>query len=194
MSASQNESNPRPGIAFQYAFDWLAVALRHCEGPVGYIEGSDFQTAELLRRMGSIKPVLPNSGTFTYSGIAWMEPCNEDLDILPQIKQCLASDGQLYIISGGLFSRFLEERRKAPNVNHANERDIHALLKKSGLVAKERFGIHGIRAIVWHQLGTIAARLGFEHLRDRCHYAMRRDFITRRAPAALVCLTAKVKD
>jgi hypothetical protein len=45
---------------------------------------------------------------------------------------------------------------------------------------------------LWHQMSAVAGRLGRADWRDRFHYAMRRDFITCRGPAALILLRAEV--
>jgi hypothetical protein len=41
-------------------------------------------------------------------------------------------------------------------------------------------------------MSTVAGRLGRPAWQDRFHYAMRRDFVTRRGPAALVLLAAEI--
>lgn len=201
----------RPGLAYQHAFDRLAVQLNRSSGPVACLGTGAFETAELLRRapqarLISASPALQEvSDRFgtqmvppkeiedaVFNTIAWAEPLAIDVPRLAEIHDWLRSGGTLHLIVGGRFARFLQERQRIPAGRRLDEGSARRALRVHGFRVDDRLGFHGLRAIVLHQMSTVAGRLGRIAWQDRFHYAMRRDFATRRGLAALVALRARI--
>lgn len=202
----------RPGLAYQHAFDWLAVHLGATKGPVACLQTDPFPVTELLRRVpraALIADGSPVAGEFdtcldlraqprrdlggaTFAAVAWPEPRAARGDQLARLPDALVRGGRLYAVVGGPLARFLHERRVA------GARDVMAAvgarqaLAGHGFRVVDRIGIHGLRAIAWYQISALAGRIGFAAWQDRLHFAMRRDFLAPSGPAALVCLTAEV--
>jgi hypothetical protein len=204
----------RPGLAYQYAFDWLAVQLQAAHGPVAALVTAAFHGCELLRRLPNLQflePLPPMLGSKALSldinpvhtvtestpltAAAWVEPLRQDSHLLPTLQQQIQPGGRLYLVAGGRLARFLTERQQIGNGYafwSANE--IQVALIQSGWRVQSVFGLHGLTATAWHYLGELYGRLGQIHWRDRCHYAMRRAFVEKdRRPGftALACLTAE---
>lgn len=55
----------RPGLAYQHAFDWLALGLSVASGPVACLAQSTFEGAELLRRLGGVAFLAPSRQAWT---------------------------------------------------------------------------------------------------------------------------------
>lgn len=56
---TQPNAYQRPGLAYQHAFDWLAVQMQGIEGPYAGLVPSVFQGVELLRRLPEIPFMNP---------------------------------------------------------------------------------------------------------------------------------------
>lgn len=203
----------RPGLAYQHAFDWLAVQLHSTPGPVAALVPAAFHAAELLRRLPCISllpplpehltqvgtalgnhPVTPQPENNSFSAIGWVEPLSNDAGHLQLLAQGLEPGGRLYLIAGGPLSRFLTDRRQRNDADYLSAHRAQSLLKQHGFRVVQRLGVHGPRAIGWHYAGEAAYRLGRPAWRDRAHFAMRRDFVEPGAAnqlAALVLITAK---
>ena len=174
----------RPGLAYQHAFDWLAVSLHAAGGPVACVAASPRQMAEMARRL----PDLPGPETDTgpLAAAALMLPAGFD----PALVRRLRPDGRLYAVVPGRLARFMADwERGRPAMS---ERSFIAAARENGFAVVERIAIHPPRAIVQHYAGELALRAGSRAARDRRHFAMRRDMVTAGRPAALsalICLT-----
>lgn len=193
----------RPGLAYQHAFDWLAVRL-HAATPMACWVAAGWQLLEMANRLPYIfapaevpavreaaaaalgLPDISGDTDGPLRAAALVEPA-----ALPRnAVQRLAPEGRLYIIAGGRAARFLAERRMndAPALR---ETQIVALAQARGFRVIERLGIHPLAAVADHYAGEAALALGRRDWRDRRHFAMRRDFVTDGTTAswsALVCL------
>lgn len=205
----------RPGLAYQHAFDWLAVRLANT-GPAACLAPSTFCAVEMLRRLPELPFLEPlpdgldpaatalgcrSPGTIDpkegeLAAVAWLEPATKDLERLDDLAQILSPTARLYLIAGGPLARFLAERRTGANgqASLLNDRVAKRTLQQHGFLIKERLGWHGLQAIGFHTLAQVALCLGRRHRRDRFHYAMRRAFGVRgsgRHLVALTCLSAE---
>lgn len=203
----------RPGLAYQHAFDWLAVELQCTAGPVVALAPAAFHAAELLRRLPALallppapdgleqvaaalgaNPALLEPAPRTLAAIAWAEPEAGSAGQFEQVRAWLQPRGRLYLVTGGRLGRFLAERRAGQGGHLLDARDATALLRRHGFRIQQQVGLHGPRAIAWHSGGEMARRLGKPARRDRAHFAMRRDFVEAsacRRAAALTLITAE---
>lgn len=202
----------RPGLAYQYAFDWLAVQLNAAAGPTAALTAAPFHTLELLRRLPQLPflPPLPPEAaeaglswglppaqtavpTPQLAAVAWLEPRRADAHQLPLLRQWLKPGGTLYLVAAGRLSRFLAEQRHGRAAADSwPAAAMGTALVQAGFQCRSAFGLHGPAAIGWHLLAQICRRLGRLHWQDRCHYALRRAFIDPRGRqpfVALTCLT-----
>lgn len=198
----------RPGLAYQHGFDWLAVQLQATIGPIAALVPGAFHAGELLRRLpmlsllppapdgldqvsaalGAAPTVLePEPGTL--ATIAWVEPAVGDLALLAQLQAWLQPRGRLYLVAGGRLSRFLAERRAEQDSQMLDARKAVAQLRRHGFRIRQQLGLHGPRAIGWHYAGEAAGWFGKTALRDRAHFAMRRDFVEAGLGQHLAALT-----
>lgn len=184
----------RPGLAYQHAFDWLAVQLHSANGRAACIASLPLQRAELAQR-GLAQHVLPDwpaGDTDRFSVLAAVEPATAELPRLAQMLPALPPSGRVFLIVTGPLSRFLaEHRERAAAPDFAGERAVTAVLGHGGWQVVERVGLHGAAAVAWHLAGTAAGRLGRADWQDRLHYGMRRSFARAGGAAALVCLSAQ---
>ena len=202
----------RPGLAYQYAFDWLAGQLQTVGGSSACLVPSLFQGVELLRRLPKITfldPILTEidlartelgfsqneqetiDGSF--AAIAWAEPRRGDEEHLAMLVERLAFQGRLYIVAGGPLARFLAEQR-SNNEDLLPASHIRKRLKKFDLRLVHAFGLYGFGSISWHYAGQALGGLGRQNWQDRCHYGMRRAYVVHgrgHSNTALVCLTVE---
>lgn len=186
----------RPGLAYQHAFDWLAVQLQATTGPFAALAPGAFHAGELLRRLPMLSllppapdgldqvsavlgatPTLSEPEPGTLAAIAWVEPAAGDVAQLAQLQAWLQPRGRLYLVAGGRLSRFLAERRADQDNRLLDARKAVAQLRRHGFRIRQQLGLHGPRAIGWHYAGEAAGRFSKTALRDRAHFAMRRDFV-----------------
>lgn len=202
----------RPGLAYQHAFDWLAVQLQAIDGPIVALVPSEFQGIELLRRLPDISflnPMPTGLGEVgaglgldrvaaanergKFAAVAWVEPRQEDVSCLEQIRQRLLVNGHIFLVAGGQLASFLAERRQQEAL-FLTSAEVKNAFKQAGFTVTTQFGLHGPRAILWHYLGEAAGRLGQPHWQDRCHYGMRRAFVKTgfgQEMSALTCMAAE---
>jgi hypothetical protein len=193
----------RPGLAYQHAFDWLAVRL-HAAGPAAYSVGAAWQFMEMARRLPHVPaiaidpaaraaaaaalglPELPGDE----AGPLWAAALIEPAAFPGELAARLGAGGRLYAVTGGRAARFLAERR-TNGAAALNEPALVGAARAVDFRVVERLGIHPPAAVLTHYAGEAALALGRRDWRDRCHFAMRRDFVTT-GPAvawsALVCL------
>jgi len=205
----------RPGLAYQHAFDWLVVRLLSSPGPRAAKLNTSFHGLEVLQRcpdislleplpvglaesansygIGQIK-TMPVPHEKKLAAVAWIEP-GVNVDLFPeQLLDALLPGGFLFLISPGRFARFLAENRLNGRLKQqASTADIENYLEQNGFRIQERLALHGLRPIIWHSASQIAGWFKQKHLRDRAHYAFRRDFClpTREHWAALHLIAAE---
>jgi hypothetical protein len=187
----------RPGLAYQHAFDWLALHLQAAGGPVAALAPQTFHGAELLRRLpylpflpplprglaraaaslGLSAPTGSDPSAGPFHAVAWAEPPAEAGTRLSALARSLHPGGRLYLLAPGPLGRFLAERRHNSWDPRLPARQALRLLASRGWRIRQHLGLHGPRAVVHHYLGRLAARLGHNHRRDRRHFALRRDFV-----------------
>lgn len=203
----------RPGLAYQYAFDWMAVQLHTPAGLVAAIANLDWQQLEIRRRLPGIAlPDVANGdaharreatldGLAGYSGerwaaVGWVEPMTADRPTFEKLYQCVLPYGRLFVIAHGYLARFLIEQRQANQRAVLRAMQVEAVAGEAGFHLVGRFGLHPPRAIIHHYRGAMAAALGRRDVRDRCQAAMRRDMVvgpSMSSRSALVCLTLERK-
>lgn len=194
----------RPGLAYQHAFDWLAVRLSAAVGPAAYAVAAGWQLREMAGRLPGI-PALAGDAAgrdAVAAALGWPEirddaggPLQAVALVEPPALPRPALDrlqpgGRLYVVSGGRAARFLAERRGS-NRPVLSEKEVAALARAEGLRVVERLGLHPPAAVLAHYAGEAALAFGRRDWRDRRHHAMRRDFVTTGPTtgwSALVCL------
>ena len=184
----------RPGLAYQYAFDWLATRLAFKPALSACFTVDGFHKAEMEQRLCGLKML-----TFGAAGsFALGKPVTDLGVVMPlvnefAIESCVASlreNGRIHLITTGPLAAFLAENRAA-NGAYVSASDAISEFQRAGFRVVEKFGLHGLQAIFWHYVGKVAAKLGRFDWQDRCHYAMRRDFVVMNSQnlVALVCVT-----
>lgn len=203
----------RPGLAYQHAFDWLAVQLASTPGPIAALAPTLFLATELIRRLPHVTLLQPlpsdiNSAAITLdvpgqltppatgalSALALLEPLTTDLVEAHRYQSLLHPEGHLYIIIGGGLASFLTEHRRIRRAHLATYQDAITALEKADFRIREQMQLHGPRAIVWHLISQFASRLKMTHWQDRFHFAMRRDFVQTTLPPRLAALTLIVAE
>jgi len=203
----------RPGLAYQHAFDWLAVQLQATSGPIATMALGFFATGELLRRLPSLPmippapmdleqvaaaldalPILLEPEPGTLAAVAWVEPTVDDVAMFAQLQIWLQPCGRLYLVAGGRLSRFLAERRADQGSQRLDARRVVALLRRHDFRIRQQIGLHGPRAIACHYAGEAAGRFDRPALRDRAHFSMRRDFVEAGLGRHLSALTLIVAE
>ncbi|MBE2234082.1 MAG: hypothetical protein IAE85_11355 [Anaerolinea sp.] len=204
MTATSIDVTHRPGLAYQQAFDWLAVCLHAADGMVAYGAAAPWQWLELAHR-------LPHTATLSRApaarealaalGLAEAAPASgllaavglvEPAEVGPALFDRLSADGRLHVVTGGRLARFLAERRGSAAASPMSARELAASARTAGFHVVERLGIHPPAAVWQHYAGEAVLALGRRDWRDRRHCAMRRDFVVGGPAAswsALVCLT-----
>jgi hypothetical protein len=195
----------RPGLAWQHAYDWLAVRLYAAAEPVACSAGTAQHLAELARRLPSM-PFLTAGAAMrakvaaalglaeirlaesasTLNTLGLVEPTAGDLALLDQVRP----GGRLYVVGGGELARFLADRQDGAPL--LTRRVLLRMARAAGFVPVERLYVQPPAAVAQHYAGELALRAGRRAARDRRHFAMRRDMVTDNpaaGPAALVCLT-----
>lgn len=205
----------RPGLAYRIAFDWLAFNLSQHDGPVIALANSGFHRLELQRRLpfahfspplheelvvtggatASDQRLLDSSLTARPAAVVVLEPNGDDISRLSELNGSLAPDGKLYAVVGGALRRFLAEHRDARfGTGLINHQFLLKRLNENGWRVTTRFGIHGVQAIVWHYMSSLASAARRPDLQDRWHYAMRNHFVETGVGSrisALLCLSAE---
>ncbi|MCB0187355.1 MAG: hypothetical protein KDE31_23970, partial [Caldilineaceae bacterium] len=117
----------RPGLAYQYAFDWLAVQLHSTQGPVAYAIGSEWHLAEMASRLPAVPTLSSNAASTTpvsvalgltgilmtgldserWAAVGLVEPERIEWTLLDSVSP----GGRLYVVAGGRSARFLAERK-----------------------------------------------------------------------------------
>lgn len=202
----------RPGLVYQYAFDWLAVQLSATSGHAAALVSTLFHGVELMRRLSALpflEPLPPElirgglalgvsplhtlAGETEAAALAWLEPRRADAAQMPTIRQRLQPGGLLYLLAAGPLARFLAERQQNEAAGDPwPAAEALTTLTAAGFRLQSAFALHGLEAVAWHCLGEGCARLGQRHWRDRAHFAMRRAFVTPFSPYrpfAIACLT-----
>lgn len=197
----------RPGLAYQHAFDWLAVRLHSAQGPVAYAIGGDWHLAEMASRLPAVPTFGSNAVSMTpvsvalglasiptaeLTGESWaavglVEPERIEQTLLDSIPP----GGRLYVVAGGRLARFLAERKAQDGHRSMTAIEVVAEARAAGFRVVERLGIHPPAAILEHYAGAAAMAFGRRDARDRRHFAMRRSMVTGGRAAglsALVCL------
>lgn len=197
MSIAALPTTPkRPGLAFQYAFDWLAQRLHATEGPTACVLNHPLHKVEMMSRIPSL-PVLPKEqfgladAKLNLPAIGWVLPQKSGADTLATIKPWLQIGGYLHVVAAGPLVSFLDEQQKrTPAFVSASQ--IMITNGRSGWKVREHTGLHGIHGVFWHLMGTAVGTLGHTTWQDRCHFGMRRSFVERgygRYLTALACIT-----
>lgn len=188
-----------PGLAYRHAFDWLAVQLQAAGGPVAALVPRIFHGVELLRRLhhlpfldplpegfpqaiaalGLPVPIEMHPCSGPLRAIAWPEPAVRDVALLEPLQAALHPGGYLYVLAPGRLGRFLSEHRLSQKGRLLSARRALGLLRSHGLRVHQSLGLHGCRAVTHHYAGQVALRLGRLDWWERCHFAMRRDFVER---------------
>lgn len=184
----------RPGLAFQYAFDWLAQHLHATNGPTACIVNQPMYESEMMSRIPSL-PILPKenfkgSAKLMLPAIGWVLPQKKGADSLATIKPWLQIGGTLHVIAAGPLVSFLSERQG--NGRYIATSQIMRANPLTGWKVRERFGLHGAHGVMWHLLATAVGTFGLTSWQDRCHFGMRRSFVERgfgRSFVALSCIT-----
>jgi hypothetical protein len=206
----------RPGLAYQYAFDWLAVQLHASPGPVAAIAGPAWQLLEIRRRLPDIalldladanaRPhadaqrvaeVLPQSHSVASSDklwatVSWIEPAATDRPTFDKLRHCLLPYGRLLLVANGRLGRRLAEQRRDGHRATLRAAEVEAMAAEAGFHLVGRFGLHPPRALLHHYRGELALAMGRRDVCDRRQAAMRRDMVagpSGAGRAALVCLT-----
>jgi hypothetical protein len=205
----------RPGLPYRIAFDWLAYNLSKLDGSVALVANNALHSNEMLRRLPNARLWSPASAnpdeTIDMPGIGvldhrdletdqpsaavMLEPSWETMSSLSELTNILKPDSRLYAVVGGVLGRFLAERRDTMSGQDlVGDRSLVRCIQEDGWQVKMRFGVHGLRAIVWHYMSTLAKTLKRPDLQDRWHCAMRQHFMETGLGShmsALVCLSAE---
>ena len=168
----------------------MTELLRRVAGVVILDASEDVSGIAAALELPRTSPGQPKDGSLV--ALAWVEPTTQDFVRLAEARRWLAPGGRLFLVVGGALAGYLAERKAGPSLDYLDERTVLRGLARQGFRITERLGLHGVRAVAWHLLGLIAGWLGRPAWQDRCHFAMRRDFVASRGPAALVCLTAEM--
>lgn len=203
----------RPGLAYQQAFDWLAVQLQASSGAAAALAPTAFHGVELLRRrpdLPILKP-LPDGlseaaaalgitlqsadfGQTAPAVLAWAEPPASAVEQLASLSARVQPGARLYLVTPGPLGRFLTERRAAMLPQAMTAGQALRLLVACGWRVRQRLGLHGPRAVGWHYASELARAAGRPYRRDRYHFAMRRDFLERGTLARLSALVLIVAE
>lgn len=184
----------RPGLAFQYAFDWLAQHLHAANGPTACIIDQPMAEVEMVSRIPSL-PILPKdsfaaSSSLSLPALGWILPRRRGPDSLGSLRPWLDMGGTLHIIAAGPLVSFLSEQQG--NGRYISTGQILRSSPLQGWRVRERFGLHGIHGVMWQLLATAVGKLGQASMHDRFHFAMRRSFVEQglcRSFVALSCIT-----
>jgi len=197
----------RPGLAYQHAFDWLAVHLHSTDGPAAYAIGAEWHLAEMASRLPAVPTFGSNAASLApvsvalrlasiplaelagerWAAVGLVEPERIERTLLDSISP----GGRLYVIAGGRLARFLAERKAQDGHRSMTAIEVVAEVRAAGFRVVERLGIHPPAAIFEHYAGMTAMAFGRRDARDRRHFAMRRSMVTggrAAALSALVCL------
>lgn len=200
----------RPGLAYQHAFDWLAVNLYAAAGPTAYKVNSARHLLQMARRLPEVpaldadpawwpmvatalgvdKPAGSGIDDCLWTAIGLAEPGLSERGLFDSLRQSLWPGGYLYVIAGGPMSRFLEERRR-DGTPILDGPAVVAAARAASFRVVQQLDLHPPAAVVAHYSGEAALALGRRDWRDRRHFAMQRDFVSSRSAAglsALVCL------
>lgn len=197
----------RPGLAYQHAFDWLAVKLYSTDGPAVYAVGSDWQLSEMASRLPNVPTLSSDAATVeavsralgltgirmvelageTWAAVGLVEPERIERGFLDSIPP----GARLYVVAGGRLARFLAERKTAGGRQPMTANSVVGAAQAAGFRVIEFIAIHPLPAILEHYAGVSAVTLGRRDIRDRRHFAMRRAMVANSQAAmlsALVCL------
>lgn len=206
----------RPGLACQHAFDWLAHNLYQMGDDAALIAGESWQAAEMLRRFPSLtlldpvpegvdgiinklgieQPPLVQSGNTGFPAIGVVATSNLG-NIHRALKTITFTGCNLYFILEGRLARFMAEHHSNHSEQTISITGLLAELEATGFQLQQRLEIQGFESAFQHYLGEIAARANRFDLRDRRHFAMRRDFVSASSSSAwstLVCLALERKQ
>ncbi len=210
---SEPDVTRRPGLVYQHALDWLALQLSggaqwscvtssllagseliHRVPQVSFARSLPPRSDEFCRAMGRqpASNVQPANGSL--DAVAWLEPVEEDREVISQFRHWLRPGGYVYVVTGGWLARFLYERRTIQRDDFLAVTEVTRLLTYHGFQIRGQIGIQGLRAVWWHYLSFLARLLSRPDWQDRCHFAMRRDFVSghvRSSLFAMNCLTAQ---
>lgn len=186
----------RPGLSFQYGYDWLAQRLHSTDGPAACLASVQAHKSEMYSRIPSL-PFLSQqklnlaASKIELPAIGWVMPQNSPTLSLKTLRPWIKPGGHLHILAAGSLALFLHEQRedKRPYLSASRILQTSPLW---GWKVQEWIGLHGINGIFWHTMATAAGFLGKRDWQDRCHFGMRRSYVEHgivRPLTALSCIT-----
>lgn len=213
MMRLNSDATHRPGLAYQHAFDWLAIRLS-VSGPAAVCAiRVEWQLLQLLERipelevMGSDPEMYANvahalgvdvfrqssnGDTADNVAVGFIEPVEDDIALIREVANSIRKHGRIHFITQGLLGRYLSEQRESSTPASLPEATLVSLANDHRYRVTERVGFHPPAAVGHHYRGQLAASRGRLDIRDRQHFAMRRSMVSVGAAtrwSALVCLS-----
>lgn len=204
----------RPGLAYQHAFDWLAMRLsRKSMESTACMVREPWQLLQLLERLPNVAVLEPESKrrelvsqalgltplaidmdevTHAVTAVAIVEPAPDQADVIARLFRSMQFGSRMHIVTHGLLARFLAEQRASDQESTLSVDTLKSLADAFGYCITEQLGMHPPAAVREHYGGVLASKVGRHSARDRRHFAMRRSMVVNGRTAsfsALVCLT-----
>lgn len=206
------EQMPRPSLAFQHAFDWLAVCLHHHRDRTGFFTCSLLAATELMNRRpetvfleqgcsyeerkDGYSESLKEIGQFPAESLAALGlviPSTALELCLEQARSALRPSSSVHLVTNGPLARFLPDSHWFLGASRDfSSSYIRRVARDAGYRITEELGIHGIPSVAWHYAAVVAETVGRTDWKDRFHVRMRERFVTQRVviqPTALLCIT-----
>lgn len=177
-------------LAQRYAFDLCTTYVNAAGGDYLLHTDSDELPAALTARLQSTGQSLAlgkNVGIETELAqiILWYAPVKTNVfETVFALRRMLKSDGQLVVVGAGWLHRFAAGQSLpfvAPQI-------LTRWLAAADLQVEAQYGFHSPQSIAWGVAANCCDRVGQLALADRCHFAMRRNYINRGLLAALAPL------
>jgi hypothetical protein len=188
----------RTGLEYQYAFDACAMIGQGASKRTLLIATSQWHSAEILRRLYHRHVELCSSNQVQqlaahthgqFGQIIWAEPERSNIDgVLGAAQTLLAPGGNLLIIVGGRFARWLPERRSTIGALLADGQHLINRLPAHGWRAVQARGYHTPVSVAFTYCGQLLERAGRPELADRLALAARQTYSAQGQHALLTAL------
>lgn len=189
-------SSQRPGLAFEYGYDWLAQRLHAAQGPAACVLHEAVHQSEMMSRIPSL-PLLQKSRfaqshvKVTLPALGWVMPQMGQPDTLHALRPWVKKGSYLHILAAGPFFPLLgmKTANKRPFLQ-ANQLILAA--RPNGWRVREWIGLRGTQALTWQVMKTAVSLTGSASLQDRLRLRMQYSFAEHgvlRPFVALNCIT-----